>query len=375
MRLRAIVTGALLLSATAIPALAQDRARPESQVPRAYVARGSSQEADLAKLQTAIGKLAGVLKVQIRPDAGGAVVIIDGDGSSTQSLLAAAAASVGYRLRPAPTRYYLATGPSGEADVDRLRKALRDTPGVEQVAATGRADGAAVRVSGAGPSSALATAGKAAGFTLQPLAAYVASGSSEAADLALLRKALVSAGIERVEMHGLIGGATLLAYGDTDDDRMAAAGKVAGYIVWPLSAAEGRREFQIQGRPSAAEREKLITALKELESIGEIEVRPGTDGDRLFVTGGRVRPPAVVAAASRAGVPLALVDIVTLPSLVPEAGRGTPPDYENRVLQEQAQLDAPAPPFSLLAQDGKTVFNLAEHAGKRPVVLLFGSCT
>jgi hypothetical protein len=341
-----------------------------------YVALGSSSEADLARLRVAIGKLSGVLKVQTRPEEDGATVIIDGDGGSTQSLLAAAAKTAGYRLRPTPTRFYLATGPTGDSDLARLSSALRETVGVSQVALGKQPAGIAIRVGGAARNPALVAAGKSAGFTLQPLSSYVASGPSTAADLARLQVSLTKLpGVERVEMQGLIGGATLLIHGDTNDDRMAAAGKTAGFIVWPLGSAEGRREFRIDGRTSAADHGKLNEVLRGLEGIGEVEIRSAPEGNRLLVTGGRARPPAIVAAAATVGVSLVPEETVALPTLTPEAERGTPPDYENRVLQEQAQANQPAPEFTLLARDGETRVRLADSFGKRPVVLLFGSCT
>jgi copper chaperone CopZ len=346
------------------------------QVPRSYLARGSTAEADLTKLRAAIATLPGVTKVTVQADEDGATVTIDGDGSSTQSLMAAAARNAGYRLRPAPTRYYLATGPSGDTDLMKLRSALRETAGIDQVALSRGPQGAALRVGGVARNAAIVAAGERAGCRLDQLASYVASGSSTEPDLARLREALSKlAGVKRVEMQGLIGGATLLIHGDTNDERMAAAGKNAGFIVWPLGIAEGKREFRIDDRVSAEDREKLVTTLRALEGIGELEVRAQPEGDRLLVNGGRARPPAIVSAAARAGFTLVPIETVTLPTVVPQAERGTPPDYENRVLEDEARPGGPAPGFSLLAKDGRTVVSLSDYAGKRPVVLLFGSCT
>lgn len=381
MKFSTLLRSTLLLSVAAFPlvALAADppaKVTPEFRVPRVYVATGSSSEADLARLRAAIGKLAGVLKVETRPEEDGATVTIDGDGGSTQSLLAAAAKTAGYRLRPAPTRFYLATGSNSDEDLKRLQETLQQTPGVDQVALSKRTEGAALRVGGAARNPTLVAAGKAAGFTLEALTSYVASGPYDEADLSRLRTALRKLpGVERVEMQGLIGGATLLIHGDTNDDRMAAAGKTAGFIVWPLASADGRREFLFAGQASPTDHGKLIEALRGVEGIGEFEIRPGPDGNRLLVTGGQARPPAIVGAATGAGFRLVPDETVVLPTLTPEAERNTPPDYDNRVLTDQAQPGGPAPAFSLLAKDGKTTISLSDYVGKRPVVLLFGSCT
>lgn len=376
-----LILGALLLSTAALPGLGRAADPPpaavqEFQIPRTYVALGSSAEADLEKLRVAIGKLAGVEKVHTRPEEDGATVIVDGNGSSSQSLLAAAAKTAGYRLRPAPTRFYFVSGPNEETDQARLRTALGETLGVNQVAMSPLPKGLALRVGGAARNPAIVAAGKTAGFALEPLASYVASGPTEKGDLSRLRTVLSTLpGVTRVEMQSLIGGATLLIHGDTNDDRMAAAGKKGGFIVWPLGDAEGRREFRLRTPTSAADRSKLTKALQAVDGIREVEIHSDPQGDRLVVAGGQIRPPIVVAAANNAGFRVAPEESVSLPTLTPEAERNTPPDYENRVLKDQAQLNGPAPDFSLLSGDGKRTINLSDFAGKRPVVLLFGSCT
>lgn len=359
------------------PGAAPRAARGESSVPRLYVATGPSSEADLARLRASVGRLAGVTKVEARAEFGAVTVHIDGDGSSTESLLAAAARSAGFTMRPARPRFFAADGPTGESDLDRLRAALGKVYGVEEVALDERTGGAAVRLLGVMERAALTAAGKSAGFELREVGSYIVSGPTADADLARLRAALGKvAGVERLEMKSLAGGATLLIQGTVSDPRLAAAAKAEGYDLWPLGSARGPREFRIDGRP-AADAEKLRQALQALEGIGELEIRAAPGGQRLFVTGGRARPDGILAAAAGAGFTLTAVEApVTLPTLLPEAGRSTPPDYDARVLEEKANLGQPAPGFAVLGTDGRTKRSLSDClAAGKPVVLIFGSCT
>ncbi len=355
------------------PVGSRDRA---AETPRLYIARGSTSEGELSRLKAAITRLAGVKAVDVRAENGAVAVTIDGDGRSTQSLFAAAARSVGYVLRPAPARVYAAAGPLGEVELEALRAALAKSPGVEKVELAAAPMGAAVRLNGIARDSLVKEAAKASGYTLTQVGSYVASGPSGEKELARLRRSLLDArGVEKIEMQGLKGGATLLVYGDTDEDVLAAAAKPAGYIVWPLSAGGGTREFRL-GRAGDSQRELLVKRLKGMEGIGEVSLKAGPGGTVLAVAGGRVRPDALRAIAAEVGVELTPVpEPIALPTLTPRAERGTPPDYENRVLEETAKQGEPAPAFSLLSKDGVTRLGLAEHIGKRPVVLLFGSCT
>ena len=377
----------LLLLAAAVPSLAQatDPAgaggRPRQAAgaadgPRTYLATGPSTEADLTRLREAIAKLPGVSKVEVRSGDDSIIVTIEGDGASSQSILVAAARKTGYRMRPAPARIYRADGPSGEEQLARLRKALRELPGTEQLALSPLPGGAALQLNGAVRHAAVVAAGKEAGFTLQVLTSYVAAGPSGPADLTRLRSALEKVhGVEQLELRGLTGGATLLISGPANEDLLTAAGKSAGYIVWTLGGAEGGREFRIQGPIDSTARDRLTQALKAAEGVDEFEIREHPEGARLAVRGALLRPQAIAAAAQAAGVMLTPVQTVALPSVEPRANRNTPPDYENRVLEDQAVPGEPAPAFSLLAQDGVSRISLADLTGKRPVVLLFGSCT
>jgi copper chaperone CopZ len=379
----------LLLAAVSLPAVtpAADplaaapkpaaRAR-ESGPPRLYVATGPTSEADLARLRAAIGKLAGVTKVETRPEFGAVTVTIDGDASSTESLRGAAARSAGFVMRAVLPRYYAAAGSNAEADLRELRAGLEKVAGVEQVELSGQAAGAAVRVLGVMEHAALAAAAKSAGYTLRPRAAYVASGPSAAKELTGLRAAMEQvAGVEQVEIHGMTGGATLLIHGDAREPLLVAAAHAAGFALWPLTNAPGPRIFRIDSSSSPADPRRLREALQGLAGIGAIEIRAGLDGGRLVVTGGRVRPDAIIAAAAGLGCSLTPVAApVTLPTLLPEAGRSTPPDYDARVLEERAHLGEPAPAFKVLDGDGSRHRTLADYlAAGKPVVLVFGSCS
>jgi copper chaperone CopZ len=342
------------------------------------VATGPTAAADLARLRAAIGKLAGITKVEARAEFDAVTVTVDGDGRSTESLIGAAARSAGFTMRAALPRYYAATGSGAAADLGRLRAALEKVYGVEKVEHTAQAGGAAVRILGVMQHPAVAAAAKTAGYTLRPVGSYVAAGPSGEQELGQLRAAVGKvAGVEQVELLGMTGGATLLIYGDVKEATLAEAAKAGGFTLWPLHHAAGPRLFAIERRPGTDGQQQLRQALQNLEGIGELGIGAGADGPRLSVTGGRVRPDAILAAARAAGFTLAPVEApVTLPTLLPEAGRSTPPDYDERVLEEKANLGEPAPAFTVLGMDGKSRKNLADYLGaKKPVVLIFGSCT
>ncbi|MGV3720812.1 MAG: hypothetical protein ACO1SX_07870 [Actinomycetota bacterium] len=373
----------LLLFATMLPsaALAADPPAPGARAQtqgrstrRTFVATGPSTDMDLARLRAALLKVAGVTGVETRAAVDGATVSIEGESSS---LLSAAARSAGFMLRPAPTRSFAASGPTGDADLARLREALGKVDGNEQVDLGRHPGGAALRVTGIATGAELVAAGKSAGFVLRQLGSYVAAGSSAEADLQRLRAALGKvSGVETVELRGLDGGATLLIAGDVRDNQLVAAGKTVGFEIWPLSSAGGPREFKISGAGGVSDQGKLREALRRVEGLGDIEIRAASDGARLVVSGGRARSEQIVEAARVAGIELSsLRAAVSLPSVVPEAGRGTPPDYDERELEDQAKLGAPAPSFTLLSKDGATKLSLSDYQGKKPVVLLFGSCT
>jgi hypothetical protein len=369
----------LLLVLAALPVAG--RAAPEAAVKPSpnvfmFVAAGPAGEADLARLREALAKIARVTKVEAHAGGDGAILAISVDGEAPMSLLAAAGKSVGFVVRPAPTRSYVATGPTGDADLTRLREALGKVPDAGQIELDPQSAGAALRITGAATTAALAAAGKAAGFALRQLGSYVVSGPSAPADLARLRVALGNAtGVEAVELHGLTGGATLLIYGDVKEAALVRAAKAAGYALWPLSDAARPREFRVGGSSGAATHQKLREAVQSVDGIGELEIRTTSDGARLVVTGGRTRPEAIITAATAAGFALTPVETVALPSLEPQAGRGTPPDFDERVLEELTKPGEPAPDFTLLSKDGQTTLRLSDYRGKKPVILMFGSCT
>jgi copper chaperone CopZ len=379
----------LLLLAAVLPVAAQRADKPNSSaravkaekvagVPRLYVATGPSSETELARLRAAVGKLPGVKKVETRAEFDAVTVSIEGDGSSTESLLTAGARSAGFVMRPVRGRYFAAAGPNGAADLSRLQMALEKVPGVENVAMKEREGGAAVRVFGVTGKGAIPAAAKPVGFTLREVGSYVASGSTAEPDLARLRASVEKVyGVEQVEMQSLNGGATFLIYGEVKEAQLETAAKSVGYAMWPLHAASGPRVFKVESGSGPIDHHKLAEALLKIEGIGEFKMGNGSGEVRVTVKGGRARQDNIVAAAKEAGFTLTTVEPpVALPTLTPEAGRSTPPDYEERVLEEKAHLGAPAPPFTVLDMDGTTKRSLADYlAAKKPVVLVFGSCT
>lgn len=184
-----------------------------------------------------------------------------------------------------------------------------------------------------------------------------------------------SGGVEQVQTQGLVGGATLLVYGDQSDVQLAKAAKAAGFALWPLGNAAEPLLFRIVGQPDPLDPKKLQETLKAVEGIGELDIRTDREGSSLAVTRGRATPETIIASGRAAGFTLLRVESVSLPSLLPVAGRNTPPDFEERVLEAQAKLNELAPDFTLLGKDGKETLSLSQFRGKKPVVLMFGSCT
>lgn len=342
---------------------------------QSFVAAGPSAEADLGRLRVALEKVAGVVKVDVRAGVGGATLVVKGDVLYT--LLAAAAKTAGFTMEPTPARFYAAGGPTGDAELTALRTALGMVPGVDKIELSRQPAGAALRISGVAKPADLTAAGRSAGFALRQLGSYAASGPSAEADLARLRAALRKVtGVEQVELQGLVGGATLLIYGDVKDAQLVAAAKNARFALWPLRNAAGRTaEFKIGGKTTANDHQKLADLLRSVEGMGEIEVRVAPEGPLLLVTGGRQRSNRIIAAAAEGGFELVAVDDVTLPSLIPRAGRNTPPDYDDAILEDPVRPNEAAPQFTLLTKDGENKLSLSDYVGKKPVVLMFGSCT
>ena len=178
---RILIAAALLcVTASVAPGrsaeVAKKAASERSSVPRLYTATGPVANGRLADLRTAIGKLAGVSKVEAKPEFGAVTVTIDGDGASTESLLVAAARSAGYVMRPVRPRFFSATGSSGEEALGRLGTSLRKVAGVEDVALNERPGGATVRVTAVTPHAQLASSARAAGFELQAVESCVVGG-------------------------------------------------------------------------------------------------------------------------------------------------------------------------------------------------------
>lgn len=360
------------------PVRADGTATPPKPPPvvQSFIATGPSAAADLMRLRATLEKVPGVVSVRVRKGVGGATLMVQGDALYT--LLAAAARPLGYQMQLTPVRYFAAKGPAEKESLSRLREALTGVAGVDKVAFGQDEAGLAVRIAGIAPTPEVTAAAGGAGFSLRQLEAYVAAGPSEAASLAKLRKALSQvAGVEQVEMEGLRGGATLLIYGDVKDAALRTAANSHGYTLAALRNAVGRRaEFAVSTHPGSSVDEKKLREFGEgIEGIEAVELRSTDEGQVLVLTGDRIKPDRIVAAGAAAGFDLQVVENVSLPSLKPQAGRNTPAAYGDAILEDPIQVGKPAPAFELLSRDGMRKIALSPAAGKRPTVLIFGSCT
>lgn len=232
---------------------------------------------------------------------------------------------------------YVVVDALSAADLERLLTAIRKVDGVEQ---------AEVKK--------MARARK-AGFELKqtPTRIYLATGPVQRTDLTQLRATLRDLpGVERVEMTSQPGGLALRIRGAIDPSGIAAA-------------------------------LKLRTALNQILGVAKIESRVVVGGANLIVYGD-VKEEALTKTARACGYGLLSVsdptgetqcETVTLPSIRSERERITPPEPNERTIDEQTKVGEPAPDFSLLMHDGKGKITLSHSFGKRPVVLIFGSYT
>jgi copper chaperone CopZ len=344
-------------------------------VVQTFVAKGPTTEADLARLRTALEKTAGVVTVEARPTVGGYFVDVKGDVLFT--LLAARAKPAGYQFGQLPIRVYTAKGESEDSDLAKLRTALAATPGVEEAAISPAPSGGAVRISGIAPYVALVAAAKGSGYELRQVGGFVVAGSSAEGRLEKLKAALAKAPkVEQVELLALTGGATLLIYGDVKSSDLEAAAKSLGYDFSALGNGFNKRaEFTIGGMPSSEEQEKLRTAIQNLEGTQRTEVQMGESGPKFVVEGERLKPDRIAAAAKEAGFDLRMIESVALPTLTPQAGRVAPAAYDDAIVEDPIVAGEAAPEFTLLSQDGTSKLSLSSSLGKKPVVLIFGSCT
>lgn len=339
-----------------------------------YVASGSTMAADLARLRAALLKVTGVEQVDLLPRPGGVTLHIR--GPQTGTLFATAARAVGYNLRTMSVRTYLATGSSADTDLTRLREALTKASDVELVE-LGKSNGAPVlRIRGEASAPALIAVARTVGFEMLPVSSYVASGSTADADLIRLRKALGSvAGVGKIEMRGLPGGATVVIHGDVTDAALAKTAKSVGFGLLPVSDAGGAKRFGVIGVVSASDEERLNKALHELVGGGEFHLIKTPTGMQLDVIGSADSPDKISAAAKAIGVDLHPLEMVTALSVDANGERITPPAPGERTLEELAKMGEPAPSFTLITKDGKSTVSLSSYRGKRPVVLIFGSYT
>lgn len=230
----------LALSILATPACAaflipSARAAQAQAPSRSFTAAGPSSEADLKRLREALSKVEGVEQIEVARRAGGASVKIRGD-FRPQRLMGAALA-VGFDLMPPSTRTYRAMGPSADADIQRLRDALTKAAETAQIQIDARSGSVSVRVRGEVKGGALAAAAMSVGFELRRESSYVASGSTSDTDYKRLREALGKVpGVEKVDLSGVAGGASLLIVGDPEDEEITTAAKSSGYALRPLGA-------------------------------------------------------------------------------------------------------------------------------------------
>jgi copper chaperone CopZ len=224
------VIGLIICSHVDRPAYAQaaqPRAAQSVAPARTYQLLGSPSDADLKRVREALTSVEGVTQVEVVRRALGILVRVRGD--ARQPELANAALSLGYDLMPLAPRLYVATGPTGDADVAKLRAALSMVDPDLQVQIQARAGGASVRIRGEATGEALAAAAKSAGYELRRESAFVASGPTAPRDYARLREALAKLSDAKYQLQEVAGGAMLTVNGEVEDSEIAAAAKSAGY--------------------------------------------------------------------------------------------------------------------------------------------------
>jgi copper chaperone CopZ len=145
----------------------------EVQIVSGFVAAGPAAAADVERLHTALSRLPGVAKIDIRTVLGGANLVVYGDVKD--GALSAAARACGYGLLPVSdpageTQQFTVQGVTGPAEEAKLRDALRGAgvPGEIRIQTT--PEGVRLSVpTGAAPARMLTGAAKSAGFDLTPV--------------------------------------------------------------------------------------------------------------------------------------------------------------------------------------------------------------
>jgi hypothetical protein len=370
------VAAALLLAMPGSPGMAQTPPAPGKATSQtgSYVVEGSLTDADLDRLLAAIRKLSTIEQAEIKRFPGSIVLKVKGSAQGT--ILLTAARSAGFRLSQMPVRTYVATGPTQDTDVARLRETIEKLPGIEQVEVGKQTTGAALRIRGAVEASTVAAAARPSGFELQMVTAYVASGAATERNLARLREALNKVpGTDRVEMRSVVNGAALLVYGDVHEAGLSKAASTVGYSLLTVSdPASNIRRFAVRNE-GAIDEGKLLSALNAVGGIGEVRIRNTPEGMRVGITNGATQPSLVVAGAKAAGFDLEPIESVSVPSLDADGERNTPPAPNERTIEELTKIGEIAPDFTLVTKDGKAKVTLADYRGKKPVVLIFGSYT
>lgn len=364
---------ALILSALVVSGLPVFGQTPPAMQTAAFLAKGSTADAEIARLKAALAKLPGADQVEIVRRADRLIVRIRGGAGGT--LAAAAAKPVGFALQPMPRFICFASRRSGVAAIDALRQTLGKIEGMERLDVSGTADGAMLRVTGDVKASALAEAAKSAGFDLRRISSYVAAGRTGAKDIALLRTALQKTGrIAQMDVRAVDGGAVLRLQGTMEDEDVTQSAKSAGFGILPLNDLVGG-QFLVNGEPDSAAENALLTALKSVQGMGELQISKTTEGTLLSVQDGTVIPEAIVAAAKTAGFYLRPGKDGSGSPAVAEVEQNTPPAPNDRILEELTKVGDLAPDFTLITKDGKSKISLSDFRGKKPVVLIFGSYT
>lgn len=234
---------------------------------RSYFASGLSGT-DTALLQTALGKVEGVERVEASGPVSGAMVRVLGDVKAVT--LADAAKSAGFELRRISS--YVASGPSASASIKRLRQSLEKVAGVSQLEMREVAGGATLRIQGAMEDEALTAAAKSAGFGLLPLSDLVGGQfrlerELDAGAEEKLQQALQGvAGIGAIQIDKTSEGARLSIKGGTAIPEVIVAGaKTAGFYLRQEEAETSSPDVEQDTPPAAGDR-----ILEDLTKVGEL---------------------------------------------------------------------------------------------------------
>lgn len=142
--------------------------------------------------------------------------------------------------KPAPVvQSFVAAGPSGPADLQRLRSALEKVRGVTSVEVQPGPGGARIAVKGDVLYTLLDAAARPLGYRMQitPVRFYAARGSGDRGDLARLRETLTRVpGVDRVALGQDQAGLAVRVSGIAPAPALHEAAKAAGYTLRQVGA-------------------------------------------------------------------------------------------------------------------------------------------